>query len=112
MDEYNDVAELITQRSTVDHSLDHEEYHDVRILSRFFSENLHSTKNSFTYTDSQGNLQQFDIDYFLVIKDTIRNYKLLNAEQLKYVKQLNDKKKNEIIDLFNVIVDSMSEMLK
>ena len=55
-------------------------------------------------------LKIMDISYYEIIKDDIRNFRYLNDYQLDYIKNLSDKHKNELIELFNnslkAIVDS------
>jgi hypothetical protein len=42
-----------------------------------------------------------DVDYLMIIKDDIRNFRKLNRFQVDYIKKhLDDKSKNEIIDEF------------
>jgi len=43
----------------------------------------------------------FDIDYYEIIKDDIRNCRTLNEYQLQYIKDLSHEHKNEIFDIFN-----------
>jgi hypothetical protein len=53
----------------------------------------------------------FDIDYFTIIKDDIRNCKSLNKYQLEYIKQLSHEQKNELFDIFNVCIDTLNKLL-
>lgn len=56
-------------------------------------------------------LKIFDIDYFNIIKDDIRNCKSLNKYQLDYIKQLSHEKKNELFDIFNICIDILNKLL-
>lgn len=47
----------------------------------------------------------FDFDYYEMIKDDIKNLRVLSIHQLEYINTLDDPKKIEIINLFN---DSLS----
>jgi hypothetical protein len=53
----------------------------------------------------------FNIDYYNIIIDDIRNYRKLNEYQLEYIKKLNHEYKFNVIlefnKLFNVIYDLM-----
>lgn len=42
-----------------------------------------------------------DIDYYEIIKDDIRNFRILNEYQLKYIKELSSEYKDEFIDIYN-----------
>jgi hypothetical protein len=53
----------------------------------------------------------FNIDYFFIIKDDIRNYRSLNKHQLEYIKKLSHKDKNEIFDIFNDCIISLNDIL-
>jgi len=41
-----------------------------------------------------------DIDYLKIIKDDIRNFRILNPYQMKYIKELDHEDKDELFDLF------------
>jgi hypothetical protein len=53
----------------------------------------------------------FDIDYFNVIKDDVRNFRALNIYQLSYIKRLSPEQKNEIIDIYNECISVVIEIL-
>jgi len=53
----------------------------------------------------------FDVDYFNIIKDDIRNYRTLNEYQMKYIKELPDECKNELFDLFNDCIKIANEFI-
>ena len=53
----------------------------------------------------------FNIDYFEIIKDDIRNYRELNKYQLEYIKEINDECKYELIELFNQCIKSINEII-
>jgi hypothetical protein len=52
-----------------------------------------------------------DIDYYEIIKDDIRNYRVLNKYQLKYIADLPDELKTELFRLFNECTIAINEML-
>ena len=54
----------------------------------------------------------FDIDYYNMIKDDIRNMRPLNEYQIKYMKELPDEYKNELFDLFNDCFTLIDDLLK
>lgn len=53
-----------------------------------------------------------NIDYYDIIKDDIRNYRSLNNFQLKFIMNLEDKYKNEILVLFNTCMASFMSMME
>jgi len=53
-----------------------------------------------------------NIDYYDIIKDDIRNYRSLNKFQLKFIMNLEDKYKNEILVLFNTCMASFMSMME
>lgn len=51
------------------------------------------------------------INYLTIIKDDIRNLRKLNKYQLSYIKyDIDDNSKNEIIDIFNHSIGSVSDL--
>ena len=42
-----------------------------------------------------------NINYYDIIKDDIRNYRVLKKYQLEYIKNLPSEYKDELIDIFN-----------
>lgn len=41
-----------------------------------------------------------DVDYFNIIKDDIRNYRVLNKHKLQYIKNLPNDCKDELFDIY------------
>ncbi len=52
-----------------------------------------------------------DIDYFLMIKDDIRNFRKLNTTQMKYIEELDSKHKQELFEEFNNIIDVINDIV-
>lgn len=53
-----------------------------------------------------------DLDFYQIIKDSIRNYRKLNAYQLTYIKNLKEDYKYEIIELLNQSFGNLIELLE
>jgi hypothetical protein len=53
-----------------------------------------------------------NLDFYQIIKDSIRNYRKLNAYQLTYVKNLKEDYKYEIIELLNQSFGNLIELLE
>jgi len=53
-----------------------------------------------------------DIDYFEIIKDDVRNYRVLNHRQLLYINNLTHEEKNELIRIFNDCIQSFNTMIQ
>ena len=53
----------------------------------------------------------FDIDYFDIIKDDIRNFRKLNKYQLKYIKELSHEYKDELFDIYNECIHTINDIL-
>ena len=53
----------------------------------------------------------FDIDYYEIIKDDIRNCRVLNKYQLDYIKNLTDESKNELFDIFNDCLKLLNDIV-
>ena len=53
-----------------------------------------------------------DIDYYEIIKDDIRNFRVLNKYQLKYISELPDELKTELFILFNQCTNTMNTLLE
>ena len=51
------------------------------------------------------------MDYYEMIKDDIRNYRDLNKHQMEYIFNLEDKYKNEILELFNHCIKMVSVII-
>lgn len=49
--------------------------------------------------------KMFDIDYYVMIKDDIKNLRPLNKYQLDFIKTLPHEDKYEIIEIFNACVN-------
>jgi hypothetical protein len=50
----------------------------------------------------------YNLDYFEIIKDDIRNFRKLNTYQLKYIQeQLDDHSKNELLTIYNNCVNAL-----
>lgn len=45
--------------------------------------------------------KMFDIDYYEIIKDDVRNCRVLNDYQLNYIKELSHECKDELFDIYN-----------
>ena len=54
----------------------------------------------------------FNIDYYEIIKDDIRNIRPLNKYQLEYIKELSHEYKIELINIFNDCIKTFSDCLK
>lgn len=53
-----------------------------------------------------------DIDYYDIIKDDIRNYRVLNSYQLEYIRNLTSHElKNELIEVFNECIKGFNEII-
>jgi hypothetical protein len=54
----------------------------------------------------------FNLDYYEIIKDDIRNYRELNKYQMEYIKEIKDVYKYELIELYNKCIKSINEIIK
>ena len=52
----------------------------------------------------------FELDYLNIIKDDIRNFRVLNKYQLEYIRNLSDEDKFEIVCLFNKCIISINDL--
>ena len=52
-----------------------------------------------------------DINYLNIIKDDIRNIRVLNTYQMEYIKNLSHNEKNELFDIYNACVKCVSEII-
>ena len=52
-----------------------------------------------------------DLDFFEIIKDDIKNLRPLNKYQLKYIKEIKDEYKYELIEIFNECLYVFKEFL-
>lgn len=94
------------------------------------SENNYDEKNSFDYEPpkehglsncnfiipayyhiSKHPSKILNIDYYEIIKDDIRNFRILNSYQMEYIKNLSHEQKNELFDLFNSCLDTINSLL-
>lgn len=53
----------------------------------------------------------YNIDYYEMIQDDIRNFRALNKYQLEYIKTLSHEQKNELIELFNISMQTFIDFL-
>ena len=53
----------------------------------------------------------FTLDFYEIIKDDIRNCRVLKKEQLDYIENLGDEYKMELINIFNDCIKMFSEYL-
>lgn len=53
----------------------------------------------------------FNLDYFEIIKDDIRNMRILNNYQMEYMKQLSHDEKNELFELFIKCLRTINDIL-
>ena len=51
------------------------------------------------------------INYYEIIKDDIRNLRPLNKYQLEFVKNLSHEQKNELLEIFNSCLETVSGLL-
>jgi hypothetical protein len=52
-----------------------------------------------------------ETDYYEMIKDDIRNCRVLNEYQLKYIKELSHESKNELFDIYNTCTKLYNDIL-
>ena len=76
----------------------------------------HGLSNSNIIIPSYYNLDKnpskiFNIDYYEIIKDDIRNFRPLNTYQLEYIKKLSHEEKNELFDIFNICITTMQTLI-
>ena len=57
------------------------------------------------------NKKILDTDYFLMIKDDIRNFRKLNTTQMKYIEELDSKHKQELFEEFNNIIGVINDIV-
>ena len=53
-----------------------------------------------------------NIDFYEIIKNDIRNSKVLNKYQLEYIKYIKDEYKYELIEIYNEIIKLYTEIIK
>jgi hypothetical protein len=52
-----------------------------------------------------------EVDYFTMIKDDIRNMRVLNEYQLKYIMELDDIHKEQILKEYNNVVKAIGSLM-
>jgi hypothetical protein len=52
-----------------------------------------------------------ELDYFEIIKDDVRNCRVLNEYQLKYIKELSHECKNELFDIYNRCIKMYNDVI-
>ena len=52
-----------------------------------------------------------EIDYFIIIKDDIRNFRPLNKYQLEYIKKLSHEDKNELFNIYNDCTKAIKDII-
>ena len=55
--------------------------------------------------------KMFNIDYYEIIKDDIRNFRILNEYQLEYIKNLSHECKNELFDIYNKCTNLYNDII-
>lgn len=53
-----------------------------------------------------------EIDYLIIIKDDIRNCRVLNIHKLEYIKKLPSDCKDELISIFNDCLTLLNEVME
>ena len=53
-----------------------------------------------------------EIDYLIIIKDDIRNCRVLNIHKLEYIKKLPSECKDELISIFNDCLTLLNEVME
>ena len=51
-----------------------------------------------------------DLNYFVIIKDDVRNFRTLNKRQLTYIKQITEEK-HELIVIFNSCLQTLIDTI-
>jgi len=75
----------------------------------------HGLSNSDIIIPSYYNLHKdpsniLNIDFYEIIKDDIKNYRILNKYQLEYIKEIKDEYKYELIEIFNHCIKIFNEL--
>lgn len=60
---------------------------------------------------NNSNTNYFNLNYFEIIKDDIRNMRVLNNYQMEYIKQLSHNEKNELFELFNQCLVTVNDIV-
>jgi hypothetical protein len=63
------------------------------------------------YYDKKDLSKIIDVDYYKIIKDDIRNCRILKKYQLEYIKKLPSECKDELIDIFNDCLLLLNEVM-
>ena len=63
------------------------------------------------YYDKKDLSKIIDVDYYKIIKDDIRNCRVLKKYQLEYIKKLPSECKDELIDIFNDCLILLNEVV-
>jgi hypothetical protein len=63
------------------------------------------------YYDKKDLSKIIDVDYYKIIKDDIRNCRVLKKYQLEYIKKLPSECKDELIDIFNDCLILLNEVM-
>ena len=63
------------------------------------------------YYDKKDLSKIIDVDYYKIIKDDIRNCRVLKKYQLEYIKKLPSECKDELIDIFNDCLLLLNEVM-
>ena len=62
----------------------------------------------YNYHKNPNKILLYNLDYFEIIKDDIRNFRELNTYQLKYIQeQLDDNSKNELLTIYDHCVNAL-----
>ena len=67
------------------------------------------------YFDKKGLSKIIEVDYLKIIKDDIRNCRVLNKYQLEYIKKIPSNCKDELIHIFNdclILMNELTDTLK
>lgn len=53
----------------------------------------------------------YDIDYFVIIKDDIKNFRKLNTYQINFIKDLPEECKNELLEIYNNCMEMAIDLM-
>lgn len=53
-----------------------------------------------------------DVDYFEIIKDDIKNCRILNSYKLKFIKDLSHEHKDELLDIYNECIMVFNDFIE
>jgi hypothetical protein len=84
--------------------------------SEYIPPPTHGMENSDVIIPAYYNLHKntenaLHVDYYTMIKDDIRNYRPLNKYQLEYIKNLDHDQKNELFDIYNECINTISSFI-